>query len=504
MKTKKSIAILLGVLMIVSIFVTSVMAQLSKEELASIGMPDEIKTAIGTLRAENGVPSAETAELVYDYVDRMRGVQAFIDNQGAASMYGCLRGYASLGATKANQPVIHERPMDADAIYLVANSQTVYVFLFLDLKTDGPTVLESPPETMGLMDDMWQNYVADLGVTGPDKGKGGKYLILPPGYKGEVPKGYYVVKSSTYRVWYCGRGFLKDGDNKPAVENFKTNLKIYPLAKADNPPKTEFVNASGRQYNTVSPNTIQYFHDINECVQYEPIEALDVERRGVLKAIGIEKGKPFNPDARMKRLLSEAAAIGNAYYRSGYWRPQNESNIIYKGTKKRWMTGYPDHNPTFITNGAMELNWRMFFYCIGTGVTPYMAAMHAGEGSDYAVNYSDADGNPLAGSKNYKLILPANIPVARFWSIIVYDSQSRSFVRTSQPGATLSSVFGGVEQNKDGSTDIYFGPKAPKGKEKNWLQTVPGDTWFICLRMYGPEKPWLDHIWQPGEIELVK
>ena len=324
---------MLGALAIISGFAVPVLAQVSKEELAAIGMPDETKTAIGTLRAVNGVPTEETSELVYDYVDRMRGVQAFIDNQGAASMYGCLRGYASLGAMKANQPVIHERPMDADAIYLVANSQTVYVFLFLDLKTDGPTVLESPPETMGLMDDMWQNYVADLGVTGPDKGKGGKYLILPPDYKGEVPDGYYVVKSSTYRVWYCGRGFLKDGDNKPALENFHKNLKVYPLAKSDNPPKTEFINASGKKYNTVSPNTIQYFYDINECIQYEPIEALDVERRGVLKVIGIEKGKPFNPDARMKRILAESAAIGNAYYRTRYWRRAMKPTSSTKGQR---------------------------------------------------------------------------------------------------------------------------------------------------------------------------
>ena len=146
----------------------------------------------------------------------------------------------------------------------------------------------------------------------------------------------------------------------------------------------------------------------------------------------------------------------------------------------------------------------MFFYCIGTGVTPYMAAIHAGEGSDYAMQYVDSEGNALDGSKDYKLTLPANIPVARFWSIIVYDSQTRSFVNTSQRGATLSSVFAGVEQNTDGSTDIYFGPKAPQGKEKNWLETVPGDTWIICLRMYGPEKACLDHVWQPGEIELVK
>lgn len=370
----------------------------------------------------------------------MLGVQAYIDNQGALSMLALRRGFQSLGADRANQVVIHERTMDADALFLIANSQAVYVFTVLDLKTDGPTVVEIAPKTLGFLDNMWQTVIADLGLTGPDKGEGGKYLVLPPGYKGDVPDGYYVVHSPTYGVWYTGRGILKDGDPKPSLDIIKAHMRVYPLSKADNPPKTQFINASGKQYDTISPGTFQFFEDMNEIIQTEPAESLGPERVGVLAAIGIQKGKPFEPDARMKRILTEAAAIGS----------------------------------------------------------------RLGRGSDYVALILHPKGNALDGSKTYTLTFPPDIPVANFWSVTIYDSQTRSFLRTSQRGATLSSVFGDVEQNPDGSTDLYFGPKVPMGKQKNWLQTVPGRSWFIVLRMYGPEKTWLDKPWRPGEFELVK
>ncbi len=416
------------------------MAVVSKEELATIGVPDMVQTSIGTRKYWDGVPMEETAQKIYDYLDLMLGVQAYIDNQDASSMFALRRGFQSLGANRANQVVIHERTMDADTLFPIANLQAVYLFTFLDLKTDGPTVVEIAPKTLGFLDNMWQTFIADLGLTGPDKGEGGKYLVLPPGYKGDVPDGYHVVHSPTYGVWYTGQCFLKDGDPKPGLDIIKAHMRVYPLSKADNPPKTQFINASGKQYDTISPGTFQFFEDINEIIQTEPVESVGRERAGLLAAIGIQKGKPFEPDARMKRILTEAAAIGSGL----------------------------------------------------------------GQGSDYAALILHPKGNALDGSKTYRLTFPPDIPVANSWSVTIYDSQTRSVLRTSQRGTTLSSVFGGVEQNPDGSTDLYFGPKVPMGKRMNWLQTVPGRSWFIVLRMYGPEKTWLDKTWRPGEFELVK
>lgn len=493
--------ILVKTLLAISLVSGPCLAQVGQEELASISVPDSVETPIGTLRYEQGVPTQNTADKVYDYLDQMRGVQSYLDNQGAASMFAMRRGLASLGATKSNQVVIHERPMDANARYLVANSQTVYIFSFLDLKTDGPTVVEIPPNTLGIWNDAWQLYLADFGYVGADQGKGGKYLILPPGFAGEVPDGYHVVQSSTYYVWQVGRGFLQDGDPAPAVANIKANLRIYPLYSAGKPPQMEFIDASGKSYNTISSGTFQFFEDINQVVQHEPIESLGPERRGVLRAIGIEKGKDFQPDQRMRRILGDAASIGNASYRSLWWRPRADTNALYKDSDSHWMNGYPDRNTTFIDAGAMLLDARTQMYIIGTGVTPAMATVEPGKGSDYTFLFLDGNGDRLDGAKSYRLRFPADIPVANFWSIIVYDAQTRSFLPTSQPGSMLSSVFDGVQQNPDGSTDIYFGPQAPAGKGANWLETVPGKSWFICLRMYGARQPWLDQSWRPGEIE---
>lgn len=483
---------------------TPAIAEVSASALDSISVPDELQTTIGTLRFEAGAPTPETAQTVYDYLDQARGVQAFLDNQGPVSMFAMRRGYQEMGAKEANQFVIFTKLLDANSVWLVANSQTVYFTSFLDLKKDGPTVVEVAPGTLGFWDSMWQQYIADYGPVGQDKGKGGKYLILPPGYKGDVPDGYFVVKSPTYGVWNFGRGFLKDGDPGPALDNIKAHVKVYPLSKADNPPETEFIDGSGIPNNTVSPANYQFFEDINQVVQEEPIESLEPEKRGVLRSIGIEHGKPFKPDARMKMILTDAAKIGNATFRSLWWRPREDTNALYKGTDSRWMNGYPDRNTTFIENGAMLLDARTQMYTIGTGVTPAMATVAPGQGSDYTFVFLEEGGDRLDGAKNYKLTFPPKIPVANFWSIIVYDAQTRSMLPTSQVGSTLSSVFGGLDQNEDGSTDIYFGPTAPKGKEKNWLQTLPGKTWFICLRMYGATEPWLKKTWKPSEITLVE
>ena len=249
---------------------------------------------------------------------------------------------------------------------------------------------------------------------------------------------------------------------------------------------------------------MSFYEDLNTLVQVEPIDAIDSEARGLLASIGIVKGKPFAPDARMTKILNEAAILGAATARAITYQPRIDGVFIYPETNSAWTTAYANKNTSFIENGAAGLDARVLFYYNATGVTPAMATTHAGAGSDYALAYLDADKKAFDGSKTYKLHIPANVPVNDFWAATLYDTQTRSLLQTSQPFPTVGSQNKAIKKNADGSYDLYFAPKAPKGKEGNWLQTLPGKSWFVILRLYGPLEPWINKTWRPSEIELVK
>ncbi len=478
-------------------------AQVSKEELESISTPDSVMTPIGELKFFDGVPTDDTVEMVYDNLDRMRGVQVFLNTIGGASVYRLRAGNAKIGANKSNRVAISSQLLDSKSLYLTANTSTLYAQVFLDTEIDGPTVIEIPPGMLGLVNDAWFRYVGDLGVIGPDKGKGGKYLVLPPGYKGDVPSGYFVLRPKTFWTWAFVRGSTAKG-LKPEVEMMTSKIKVYPLAKAANPPKTEFIDFSGLSYNTISPNDFSFYEDLNQLIQKEPIDALDPETRGLVASIGIVKGKPFKPDARMKKLLTEAVAIGNATARAILFKPREKAAYFYPDSDSSWVMAYFGKDVFFEVDGARNLDARTNFFYAYTGVSPAMAVTVAGKGSDYAMAALDSKERPLDGAKTYKLHLPPDVPVNNFWAVTMYDTQTRSQLQTRNPLPTLGSQSKGMMKNADGSYDIYFGPKPPKGKEGNWLETVPGKGWFTILRMYGPLKPWIDKTWRPGEIELVK
>jgi hypothetical protein len=471
--------------------------------------PDTVETSIGTLKFFDGAPYPETAEKVYDYLDTMRGVDAFLKGMPGASLDALIKGSHELGAVQAHQVLIFDRLMDSNSLFLTGNTSTLYVLPTLDLERDGPTVLEAPAGMLGAINDAWFRYMQDIGPAGPDKGKGGKYLVLPPGYQGEVPDGYFVVPSRTYRVWVFMRASIAKGLDV-AAKNVKENLRIYPLSQKDNPPKMEYMSGSGKAFNTIHANDYSFYEHLHHIIDAEHIGMLDPETRGLFASIGIEKGKAFAPDDRMKKILEDAIKIANAAARSTVWHPRTDGTMkgirIYPDTDSAWLMGWVDKNVFF--NGkdghTMNSDARVMFHYPYTAVTPAMAVSVPGAGSDYGIAFVDSEKKVLDGAKSYRLHIPPNPPAKNFWALTVYDNQTRSMLQTGQRFPTVGSQTKGIRKNADGSYDIYFGPRPPEGFENNWLETVPGKGWFVALRMYGPLQAWIDKTWRPGEIELVE
>lgn len=466
-----------------------------------IATPDRLETRIGTLKLKDGVPTEETAQVVYDNFDFQNGVQAFLNGIQIASMHALRKGTLSFGPANTTA-VVFEDLMDSKALWLTPNTTSIYNVMWLELE-DEPYVLETPPDVLGIIDDHWFRYVGDFGRLGPDKGKGGKFVVLPPGYKGKVPSGHHVLRSSTYGNWVIWRGFQVNGSPKPAVEATKKTFRAYPWSQRNNPPKMNFVNASGKPNNTIHRMDFEIFNEINAVVQAEPSEGQNEEILGSLAAIGIEKGKPFNPDARMTKILSEAADVGAATVRTVMSRPRNEGFYLFPDKSRVWTNPFVGGDHEFKPTGASILDGRAGFHFYATGITPAMAKNIVGKGSKYAVAYLDKDGNAFDGGKTYKIHVPANVPAKDFWSFTLYDNQTRSMLQTDQRFPGIDNNKKGMIKNADGSYDVFFGPNPPEGQENNWVQTAEGKGWNMLFRLYGPLQPWFDKAWQPGDPELV-
>ena len=467
---------------------------------ASITTPDVVETSLGTLRFFDGFPDEATVQKVYDNLDFQRGVQVFLTALPAASALAFRTGFRTFGPD--NQTVlITESLLYSRSLILTGNTETIYNISWLDTH-DGPLVIEIPAGTLGVIDDFWYRFVTDIGPLGPDKGNGGKFLLLPPGYSGDIPEGYFVLPSRTYGHYFFFRVFLESGDMVTAVDYAKKNYRAYPLALAANPPAMNFVNISGQYVNTIHSNNYLFFEEVDQVIQEEPLDAVDPEVRGLLAAVGIRKGMPFAPDERMKKILANAAAVGNATARALDFSTRDKDAYYYPNSA--WKTFFIGNDYSFSPGGILNLDARSYFYYMATGSSPSWLNKMVGQLSQYIVTEQDATGQYLDGGKNYTLHLPPNIPAKRFWSLVVYDPQTRSMLQTDQQYPSISSLRQGVVVNPDTSVDVYFGPEAPPGKESNWVQTVRGKGWFVLLRLYGPLEPWFDKTWRPGEIEMMK
>ncbi|MBR0882052.1 hypothetical protein ABIF65_007001 [Bradyrhizobium japonicum] len=517
-----------------------VVAQTAPSIPPSITTADKVETRVGTLEFKDGAPNRATAEKVFDNLDFTYAYRAFMDNMRGVSIHALRKGLQDIGV-KDNEVIVFSELMDAKSLFLTANADTIYVIGTLDL-SKGPMVVETPPKFLGTVQDAWFRWVIDLGLPGPDRGEGGKYLIVPPDYSGELPDGgFFVARARTNTIAWFGRSFLENhSDPKPVAETIKKFTKVYPyerggvgttvaeflagkakLGRITPPPPTVIHEGSGKVFNTIPPNDWSFYEMLNEVVQREPATSLDPELMGPIAAIGIVKGKPFAPDARMKKIMTEALALANATSRSLFMAPRDPSWFYYPNSSwfnYLFVTGYEFETPIpeitregvkpFPPTGYRTMDARTNFFYGVTGITPAMAMRLPGIGSQYLFAVTDAEKNYFDGAKTYKVTLPKGIPEENFWSFTIYDNQTRSMLDTPQryPRAGSQSYPSpAAEPDADGSTTIYFGPTQPAGiKRGNWIQTDPKKGWFTILRLYSPLEPFFTKAWRPSEIALVR
>jgi hypothetical protein len=376
--------------------------------------------------------------------------------------------------------------MNPNPLFLTGNTDSIYAWMTLDLKAEGPTVMEIPPNVMGPLDDAYFRFVVDFGATGPDKGKGGKYLILPPDYEGEVPEGYFVARSTlTATGDWCGpTPTLSEPATRPCSSTGTTSRSI---RSRPGRARVRYIDCGHMPGNSLVPEDASAFRWMHEIVSYEPADLFNKEQLGRLASLGIEKGKPFEPDARMQGIFEQAAKQAVAMSRVITFASRDPEEKLYEGMS--WGTPFVGGSSEFEKNGYRNLEARTLYHYNAIVITPAMAApMPEGKGSKYSSTYVDENGDYLDGSKTYKLRVPPNVPVREFWSITVYDPATRSQLQTSQPLPSISSQQN-PPANADGSVDIYFAPKKPDGvAEENWIQTVAGKGFFPFYRFYGPLK----------------
>ncbi len=467
-------------------------------------------------------PTKETAQILRDELLFQRATQTYLWAMPLINTLGMQVGSEKTFGAGYNVLPIWKKRLDAKTLVTTPNSDVLYAMSYVDLGKDGPLVMDAPPMLQGILLDYWQRpipvdggkFLGDVGFAGPDGGKGGKFLMLPPGYKGEVPEGYYVYRSSTNRVFVFLRGFYEDPKNlTPAVEHLE-KTKIYPLNGEATAVLMKFPDASGVPVNMLPISDGSVFDQLKLLVDSEGDNLAGADWLGMLAAIGIVKGQPFTPDAHTREILDRAAKTAYKTSRVIGFEEAVNGNSLHVYSDRRWVNPLDNVTPPSprttldlswknVALGYRDLDFRIWFFTDYYAVSPGMLSKVPGKGAMYLIAFTDSQGSPLSGGSKYRLNLPSNIPAANFWSLTLYEAENASGLANGQPFPSLGSRDKPV-QNADGSTDLYLGPKAPQGKEANWLATVPGRGYFAIIRLYGPTEAALDKSWKPGDIEKVK
>jgi hypothetical protein len=491
--------------------------------LASQALAQETRfDKLANLPFKENRPTKETAQRLRDELLFQRATQTYLWALPLINTLGMKTGSEKVFGAGYNVLPIWKKRLDAKTLVTTPNSDVIYAMSYVDLGKDGPIVFEAPPNLQGILLDFWQRpipvdggkFFGDVGLPGPDAGKGGKFLLLPPGYKGEVPEGYYVYRSGTNNVFIFLRSFYQDPKNLTPAVALVEQSKIYPLNGKDTAKPMQFPNASGVPANMLPVSDGSAFDQLKQLVDSEGSNLAESDSLGMLASIGIVKGQPFNPDAHTRKILDRAAKTAYKMSRVIGFQDIVSGRALRIYPDRSWINPMADATPEKL-GGPFDLNWRrtagsyldldmrIWFFTDYYSISPGMLSQTPGKGAKYMIGFTDSKGTPLSGGSNYRLNLPANIPAANFWSVTLYEAENASGLANGQPFPSLGSRDKPV-QNADGSTDLYLGPKAPKGKQGNWLATVPGKGYFAIIRLYGPTEAAINKSWKPGDIEKVK
>ncbi len=468
-------------------------------------------------------PTDATAQTLRDEMLFQRATQTYLWALPLINTLGMKLGSEAIFGAGYNVLPIWKKRLDAKTLITTPNSDVIYSMSYVDLDEDGPLVFEAPPHLQGILLDFWQRpipfdggeYFGDVGIFGPDEGRGGKFVILPPGYKGPVPSGHYVYRSGTNNVFVFLRAFFNDPKDLDPPVSLIQQSKIYPLySKGAGKPMT-FPDGSGVPTNMLPRNDATAFDQLKALIDTEHSSIASPDWLGMLATLGIVKGQPFNPDAKTRAILDSAAKTGYKMSRviSSQSNVSGRSFLVYPD--RHWLNPIADGTPMNITGSFRDTNWtrrdggyidlnaRIWFFTDYYSISPGMISQTPGKGARYAIAFVDSEENPLTGDNNYRINLPPNVPAANFWSVTAYEAENASGLANGQPYPSLGS-HDKPAQNPDGSTDIYLGIKAPEGKQANWIATPAGRGYFVILRLYGPTEAAINKTWKPGDVEKIQ
>jgi hypothetical protein len=471
---------------------------------------------------EQGRPTKETEQTLRDELLFQRATQTYLWALPLINTLGMQVGSEKAFGAGYEVLPIWKRRLDAKTLVTTPNSDVLYAMSYVDLGKDGPLVIEAPPRLQGILLDYWQRpipvpggkFFGDIGFFGPDGGKGGKFLLLPPGYKGAVPKGYFVYRSGTNNVFIFLRAFFEDPKNLAPAVALLEQTRIYPLSGKASARPMKFPDASGVPVNMLPISDGSAFDQLKLLIDREGDDLAGPDWLGMLASIGLVKGQPFSPDSHARGILDRAAKTAYEMSRVVGFEEAFNGTSIRVHPDRHWLN--PMRNAiasgpeTMFSqtweNSAGEyraLDPRIWFFTNYYSLSPGMVSRTPGKGAAYMIAFTDGSGSPLVGGTNYRLNLPANIPAVNFWSVTVYDAANASGLANGQPFPSLGSR-DKPQQEQDGSTVLYFGPNAPAGKSANWIATVPGKGYFAIIRLYGPTQAAIDRSWKPGDLEPVR
>ncbi len=448
------------------------------------------------------------AEALRDELFYQRAVYAYMTMLPALNTIGMRDGSeATFGKGYNVLPIWKER-MDSRAWIPTPNGDVIYSLTFLDLKETGPLVVAAPRDVIGMFTDLFQRTITDVGAIGPDRARGGLYLLLPPDYDGEIPQGYFALKSKTFNVMLFFRTVMAKGVNAPDPKQavaLAEQTRIYPLWASEKDVKPmQFPNGSGKRVEMMYPVDNAFWTKLKAFVDYEPVSAIDPELRGVLASIGIVKGQPFNPTAKQQELLKKAVEtaprmilatrqLGRPDGRNLYYKDRQYENVGAGATSEWLQSSY------------LDVDQRAGFFQIAFSSAPAMVMHTLGAGSKYPTTRRDANGEFLTGSNTYKLHLPPNAPAALFWAVTLYNITDGTMVETPQLMPSINSLNEAVAKNGDGSIDLWFGPSKPaNAPATNFIQTVNGRNFIATVRLYGTGVEFFDQSWKPDDVVKVK